>query len=162
MADGGAPQGIRPLRKRVAVERVVPANVTERGEEILASGIIIPRHAKHDHPSKKYGAAPDYFRARVIGIGPDVPAGELTIGEELLVYSFAEDPGDNKSLYTGWDLDTCKKRRLPHEGKRLLIEYPDDIICAVSDEPQAEPDPFPSGHPYRKSSAPANAVGTGD
>lgn len=133
---------IRPLGKRVAVERVVPENATEHGEEILPSGLIIPRHAKHNHPSKKYGAVPDYFWARVIGVGDDVP--DLAPGDEVLVYSF--DEAGTGGLYTGIDLDTCRKPRLPLEGQRLLVTYPDDIVCAlVTDIP-----------------CPANAVGTGE
>jgi co-chaperonin GroES (HSP10) len=103
---------VKPLRDLVYVEKIEP--------EVLASGIILPtKGAFMGHSARmKMNATPDYFHAKVIAIGPDVK--ELALGDEVYVHTFAE--GDGSKLYTGENVG---------EKRRLLVKYPDDILCAL-------------------------------
>lgn len=101
---------VKPLGSRVYVERI--------HETETRGGLIIPQTFKARGPGQKVGAVPDYFRARVLAVGPDVR--ELTEGDEVLVYTYAE--GDGSKLYSG---ETDGSR------DKMLVRYPDDLVCAI-------------------------------
>lgn len=113
---------VRPLRNLVYVEKIV--------RERAAGGLWVPstfKAGKHGHSARlKMAATPDYFPARVLSCGPDVR--EIAPGDEVLVYTFAE--GDGTKLYTGENVG---------EAKRMVIMYPNDILCAVEYDPDDEP-----------------------
>ncbi len=119
--DPGWTRTVRPLRNLVCVERMpgLGCTLNADGDTVTAGGIILPRAFKRKHPSQKIGAVPDFFRARVVGVGPDVPAGELSPGDEVLVFSF--QASEKEGLYTGTDAG----------AGRLFVDYPDDIVCAL-------------------------------
>lgn len=113
---------LRPLRNLVHVERLPDLGRSrENGETRTEGGIIVP-DTYADRGSRKAINRPDVFRARVLAVGPSVPAGEMTAGDEVLVLSWAGKPdGTRRSLYTGIDAP----------GDTLLVEYPADIECVV-------------------------------
>lgn len=107
---------MRPLRNLVLVERM--------RERASPGGILFPRAFKRKHPSEKHKYVPDYWRARVKAVGPDVQG--LSDGDEVLIYTWSENGKGqlHMGLYTGIPV-----------GKgddEVLVEYPDDIICAIA------------------------------
>lgn len=107
------PRCIVPLRDRLYVQRL--------REKVSAGGIHFPetfRAGRHGHSAReKMNAVRDTFHAKVLAVGPDVR--ELTQGDEVVVYSFAE--GDGTKLYTG---DSVGER------DRMFIGI-DDVVCAI-------------------------------
>lgn len=102
---------LKPMRNLVYVEEV--------RKEKTDGGIFIPETFDHQNrPSLKLNAKTDYYEAKILAVGPDVR--ELAPGDHVLVHTFADDLG--KGLFTGESTG---------EGKRKLIRYPDDIVCAV-------------------------------
>jgi hypothetical protein len=109
---------VRPLRDLVYVEKIVQTH--------SPSGLIeLPgtfRAGKGGHSARlKMGAVQDTFHARVLSIGPNVR--ELSPGDEVLVFTFAE--GDGSTLWTGENVG---------ERNRMMVKYPDDILCALDTE----------------------------
>lgn len=113
---------VRPLRNLVYIEKI---RRTRTGGGILLPlfGAFMGHSAK-----KKMAATPDYFPARVLATGPDVR--ELVPGDEVLVYTFAE--GDGSKLYTGENVG---------ERERMMVMYPNDILCAVENDPEEDDAP---------------------
>ena len=107
---------LRPLRDQVYIERIRPTE--------SPGGILFPqafKAGKGGHDVRlKMAAVPDYFPAKVLALGPDVRPGELSEGDEILVFAYAE--GDGKKLWTGEGAG---------ERDKMFIKYPDDILCAV-------------------------------
>jgi co-chaperonin GroES (HSP10) len=142
---------IRPLRDRILVERIEGHGI----ETISPGGIILPATREAKVKTKA-----DTFRAMVLALGPDTGPLELSVGDEVLVYTYADDDklgsGSHNKLWTGEHV----------EGVGTFIR-PDDIVCAYGQAPSeryadehgpitergahAEPDPFPQGNPYRRS-----------
>lgn len=121
---------LRPLRNLVHVERLPDIGHTrENGETRTAGGIIVPE--TYEAPGRKKAVnKPDSFRARVLAVGPRVPAGELSEGDEVVVLTWSENSdGTRRGLYTGIDAP----------GDTLLIEYPTDIECALVRDPVPPP-----------------------
>ena len=107
---------LRPLRNLVQIEKVV--------REKTAGGIYVPTSFDHQaRPSLKFGAIPDHFEARVVAVGPDVR--DIGPGDHILVWQYAD--GDGSKLFTG-----------DGDAERLLIKYPDDIVCAIDLEEAAQ------------------------
>jgi co-chaperonin GroES (HSP10) len=93
---------IRPLRDRIHIRRLEGHGI----ETVTPGGIVIPATTEARAKSKN-----DYFRAEVIGIGPDVR--ELAPGDHVLVHTWHD--GDGSTLYTSG-----------------TFIGPDDVICAVA------------------------------
>jgi len=110
---------VKPLRNLVYVEKIRRTR-SGGGIEIPIFGAFCGHSAK-----KKMAATPDYFPARVLAIGPDVK--EIKPGDEVLVYTFAE--GDGSKLYTGENVG---------ERERLMVMYPNDVLCVVEYDPEPE------------------------
>lgn len=113
--------GLRPLRNLIQVERMPDLGRTRDGEgnEVTAGGIVIPQDYKARGSHKAVRKA-DFFRARVLAIGPQVR--DLEPGNEVLVITWAaESDGTRRGLYTGAD----------GPDGTLFVEYPDDLVCAV-------------------------------
>lgn len=109
----------QPRNDRILVERLEGRGV----ESVTPGGIIIPATTE-----RKARTTADQFRARVVAVGPGalLENGEretidLQPGDEVLVYSFAEDKSDGSALYTG----------ASGPGKHQLFVRPRDIVCAV-------------------------------
>ncbi len=107
------PNVIRPLRDGLYVERM--------RETVTQGGIVLPETFKAGKNGfsarQKMNAVADHFRAKVLAVGPDVR--ELSQGDEILVWAFAE--GDGSKLYTG--------ESVGDKGK-LFIKA-DDVVCAL-------------------------------
>jgi chaperonin GroES len=110
----------QPRNDRILVERLEGRGV----ESITAGGIIIPATTE-----KRAKTTADHFRARVVAVGPgellqngERDAIDLNPGDEVLVYSFAEDKSDGSALYTG----------AGGPGRNQLFVRPRDIVCAVA------------------------------
>jgi len=110
---------VKPLRNLVYVEKIRRTR-SGGGIEIPIFGAFCGHSAK-----KKMAATPDYFPARVLAIGPDVK--EIAPGDEVLVETFAE--GDGSKLYTGENIG---------EQDRLMVMYPNDVLCVVEYDPEPE------------------------
>lgn len=103
---------LKPLRNLMHIERVV--------REKTPGGIFIPQTFDHaNRPSLKFGAMRDYFEAKVLAVGPEVR--DVEPGDHVLVWTFAD--GDGRQLFTG-----------EGDDNRLLVRYPDDLVCAVDVE----------------------------
>lgn len=103
---------VRPMRDLVQVKRV-------RFETSESGLIFLPKAFRAKGPRLKMSAQPDYWPAIVVAVGPDVR--ELSAGDRVYVYNFAEDTGHKLGLFTGHKL-----------GKdEFLVRYPSDIVCAV-------------------------------
>lgn len=101
--------GLKPLRNLMHIERVV--------QEKTPGGLYIPQTFDHKHrPSLKFDAIRDYFEAKVLAVGPEVR--DVEPGDHVLVWTFAD--GDGRQMFTG-----------EGDDKRLLVRYPDDLVCAV-------------------------------
>lgn len=105
---------IKPLRDFLLVERLEGHGV----ERVTKGGIVIPATNEARAKTKN-----DYFRARVIAVGPDVKDPPNPETEHVLVYTWAGD----ETLYTGI-----------HAGRNRLFIRPDDIVCAVDAEADVE------------------------
>lgn len=119
---------LRPLRNLIQVERMPDLGRTRDGEgnEVTAGGIVIPQDYKARGSQKAVRKA-DFFRARVLAVGPKVPAGDLAVGNEVLVITWAaETDGTRRGMYTGID---------GPDGS-LFVEYPNDLVCALDDNAQ--------------------------
>ncbi len=110
---------ICPLHDNIYVEKIV--------ETETAGGIVIPGSFDYRFSARlKFGAIPDYFRAKVLAVGPnkrelmDSEGQALAYGDEVYVYSYAG--GDGSKLMTGESVG---------EKGRCFIK-PDDIVMAVS------------------------------
>ena len=112
-----------PLRNLVLVERI--------REEMSSGGIVLPQAFKRKHPTDKHRVQPDYWRGRVQAIGPEVR--ELAEGDEVLIVTWADE--GHGGLYTGVDARTGGPAT-PF-SPRVLVEYPEDIVCAVERGPEA-------------------------
>lgn len=111
--DPDAPRrAIRPLHDRIYIQRLRVAE--------SSGGIIFPatfRLKKQFSARERLNSVPDLFHAIVLAVGPDVR--ELSQGDEVIVYSFADS--DGSKMYTGESVG---------EKDRLFIG-PDDVVCAV-------------------------------
>lgn len=144
---------MRPLRNLMLVEKLPDLGcvISEDGETVTLGGIIVPTTFKARGPSQRIAAKKDFWRARVVAIGPEVR--EVAVGDHVLIDTWAEKAdGTHAGLYTGIDVG---------DGRRL-VAYPNDIICGLDEGPiterspetpatlperhayDVEPDPFPS------------------
>jgi co-chaperonin GroES (HSP10) len=100
-----------PLRDLVYVERV--------RQETSEGGIVLIQDYKARRGKRlTMQAQPDMWRGRVLAVGPKVP--DLLEGHEVLVYNWADDPG--QQLFTGVSAG---------EKDRVFVRYPDDLVCAL-------------------------------
>jgi co-chaperonin GroES (HSP10) len=111
------PRAIRPLHDRIYIQKLRVAE--------SKGGIIFPetfKLRKQFSARERLNSVPDLFHAIVLACGPDVR--ELSQGDEIIVYSFADS--DGSKMYTGDSVG---------EKDRMFIG-PDDVVCAVdrSDE----------------------------
>lgn len=123
---------LRPLRDLIQVERLPDLGRTRDGDgnEVTATGIIIPQDYKARGSAKAVNKA-DYFRARVLAVGPKVR--DVAAGDEVLVLTWGASPdGSRRSLYVGID---------GPDG--TLFVTPDDLVCGVNAVPSAWPHPKP-------------------
>lgn len=125
-----------PLRNLVLVERLpaLGAAYNDAGEIVSAGGIIMPQAFRRQHPTDKHKVQPDLWRGRVEAVGPRA-AHDLRPGDEVVIQTWAGDNG--KGLYTGVDADTGQPAT--PQSRRVLVEYPDDFVCALerdSDAPE--------------------------
>ncbi len=108
---------VHPLQDWVLVERIT--------ETVSAGGIHLPATFSGSR-SSKLNARPDYWRARVVALGP--LARDLEPGDEVLVHTWAAE--DGKGLYAG----------VHAGGGQVLVRWSKDILCAVERD-AAEPGP---------------------
>lgn len=97
---------MKPLRDLLLVERIVAT--------MSPGGIHLPQTFV-GRGSAKMNAKADYYRARVLAVGPDVR--ELAPGDEVLVHTWAGENG--QGLYSG----------ATAPGGVLIKQ--DDVIAAV-------------------------------
>ena len=100
-----------PTADRIHVQRLEGHGL----ETVSAGGIIIPATVGKSVQNK-----PDYFRARVLSMGPEaerVLGAELKPGDEVLVYTYH---GTAEQTFVG-----------EKDGRDRLFVRPDDILCAV-------------------------------
>ena len=115
--------GLRPLRNLIQVERLPDLGRTRDadGNEVTAGGIVVPQDYAARGSQKAVRKA-DFFRARVLAVGPKVPVEDVAPGAEVLVMTWGNHPdGTRRSLYTGVD----------GPDGTLLVEYPDDLVCSL-------------------------------
>lgn len=107
---------LRPLRNLLYVEPIV--------ETVSAGGILLPEDYKA-RGSKKAVNRPDWFRAAVKAVGPEVR--DVSPGDHVLVHTWAEKAdGTRRGLYVGHDVPGG-----------LLVE-PGDVVCAVDPSARVE------------------------
>lgn len=112
---------LRPLRDLIQVERLPDLGRTRDGDgnEVTARGIVIPQDYKARGSAKAVNKA-DFFRARVLAVGPKVR--DVSAGDEVLVLTWGANPdGSRRSLYAGVD---------GPDG--TLFITPDDLVCGVN------------------------------
>lgn len=85
--------------------------------------VIVHDYTAKRNPRLTLGARPDYWPAEVKAVGPEVR--ELSPGDKVYVYAFAEDTGSKMGLYTGHKVG----------ADELLVDADKDIVCAVEDAP---------------------------
>lgn len=112
---------LRPLRDLIQVERLPDLGRTRDadGNEVTAAGLVIPQDYAARGSVKAVNKA-DYFRARVLAVGPKVR--DVSVGDEVLVMTWgAEADGTRRSLYVGID---------GPDG--TLLVTPNDLVCGVA------------------------------
>lgn len=105
---------LRPLRDLILIERLEGHGI----ERVTKGGIIIPAASEKRAQTKR-----DYFRAKVLAIGPKVV--DVEPGEHVLVHTWAN--GDGRQMYTGTWID----------GRRGFVTA-DDIELVMAPEADVE------------------------
>lgn len=122
---------MRPLRDLIFVQRTI--------EEKSAGGIVL----LHDYRARKsprltMTAKSDYWAGRVLAVGPEVF--DLSVGEEILIYTFADDTGHRAKEYVDGPGEEPKESlRSIRSGlytgifvaKGQAFIRPDDIVCVL-------------------------------
>lgn len=111
---------LRPTRNNVYVEKIA-LETTKGGIVLPIFGAFMGHSAR-----KKTAATPDYFKARVLAVGPEVR--DIVEGDEVIIHTYAE--GGGTKLFTGENVG--EKRRLM--VKADTVDTKGDILCVVGPE----------------------------